>query len=433
MFSAALGGIPIQGTRTHVLRNNTYIISLSNDYHRSIKVSKAQQSIRDRQRISKSFESNATRDLVQYYMDEIDNVSSKYENIGLTNISPILHKGTMYSTSELYMYVTLLIAIYLKVLQTFVHLRMTNIRSHEIDNEIDNEIKYCYDRLEGLLRSVDYSVAPNVLSTAAALNCMSIRSQIDEAVDAYGADVPLTMQCTHNITTLVLLFAHAKHYSRDLPSYPASDKDVINKVVDSLYDFRIGDTPRSMFAVRHYIDTLEQQRKDDKWHYDKFAGAALELALDNNSQDAVNLYHHTQAGGSVAFLPYALVRQSSTDSLTSMEEFFSGIIPADIVNPRPANTPSQTHTPYFQPSIPPRDSVDYPPQPIPIDPQDLHDYQIPLYDNIVNPPPANIVNPPPANIVNPPPANIVNPFSETELYDRYGNNEGHFDGMYAYM
>uniref|UniRef100_A0A6C0LWP5 Uncharacterized protein n=1 Tax=viral metagenome TaxID=1070528 RepID=A0A6C0LWP5_9ZZZZ len=45
------------------------------------------------------------------------------------------------------------------------------------------------------------------------------------------------------------------------------------------------------------------------------------------------------------------------------------------------NTPSQTHTPYFKPSIPPRDSVDYPPQPIPIDPRDFH-YQIPLYDNI---------------------------------------------------
>ncbi len=399
MFSAALGGIPIQGTRTHVLRNNTSIIGLSKDYHRSIKRYNAQQSIRDRQRISKNFESNATHALVEYYLDEIDNVSSKYGNIGLTNISPILHKGKMYSTSELYMYVTLLIAIYLKVLQTFVHLRMTNIKSHEIDNEI----KHCYDRLEGLLRSVDYSVAPNVLSTAAALNCMSIKSQIDEAVDAYGADVPLTMQCTHNIKTLVLLFAHAKYYSRDLPSYPASDKDVINKVVDSLYDFRIGDTPRSMIAVRHHIDILEQKRKDDKWHYDKFAGAALELALDNGSEDAVNVYHHTQEGGSAAILPYPLLaRMSSTDSLTSMEEFFRGIIPADIVNPRPANTP------YFQPSIPPRDSVDYPPQPIPIDQQDLHYYQMPLYDNIVNPPPAN------------------------ELYNRYGSG-GHFDGMYANM
>ena len=333
MFSAALGGIPIQGTRTHVLRNNTSIISLSKDYHRSIKLYNAQQSIRDRQRISKNFESNATHALVQYYLNEIDNVSSKYENIGLTNISPILHKGEMYSTAELYMYVTLLIAIYLKILQTFVHLKMTNNRSHEIDNEIED----CYNKLEGLLRSVDYSVAPNVLSTAAALNCMSIRSQIDEAVDAYGADVPLTMQCTHNITTLVLLFAHAKYYSHDLPSYPASDKDIINKVVDSLYDFRIGDTPRSMIAVRHHIDTLEQKRKDDKWHYDKFAGAALDLALDNGSVYAVNLYHHTQAGGSAAILPYALARVSSTDSLTSREEFFRDIIPANIVNPRPEN------------------------------------------------------------------------------------------------
>ena len=333
MLSAALGGIPIQGTSTHVLRNDTSIIRLSKDYNRNIKLYNAQQSIRDRQRISKNFESNATRELVQYYMDELDYVSKLYANIGLTNISPILHKGKMYNTAELYMYVTLLIAIYLKILQTFVYLRMTNNSGQDINDEIE----YCYDKLEGLLRSVDYSVAPNVLSTAAALNCMSIRSQIDDTVDAYGADVPLTMQCTHNITTLVLLFANAKYHSSDLPSYPASDKDVINKVVDSLYDFRIGDTPRSMIAVRHHIDTLEQKRKDDKWHYDKFAGAALDLALDNGSVDAVNLYHHTQAGGSAAMLPYALARMSSTDSLASMEEFFRDIIPANIVNPRTEN------------------------------------------------------------------------------------------------
>ena len=365
MLGAALGGIPIQGTQTHVLRNNTSVISLSKDYHRNIKLYNAQQSIRDRKRLSKNFETNATRELVQYYLDELDHVSSKYANIGLTNISPILHKGKMYDTAELYMYVTLLIAIYLKVLQTFVYLRLSNN-----SNEIEDEIEHCYDKLEGLLRSVDYSVAPVVLSTAGALNCMSLRSQIDEAIDVYGADVPYTTQCIHNITTLVLLFANAKYHSHDLPSYPASDKDVINKVVDSLYDFRIGDTPRSMIAVRHHVDIMEQKRKDDKWHFDKFAGAALDLALDNGSVEAVNLYHQTQAGGSIAILPYALSRMSSTDSLTSREEFFRDIIPPEIVRPAP----------------------------------------------VFNPP--EIVRPAPV-------------FNPNELYDRYGNNDGHFDGMYA--